>query len=88
MKSVGLLKDRVCRVYATQYVLAFVAALIFSLLVFVIVEQACCSLSSPQGSEGHNTNLHAVPNDAVSCLSVCGMCVRERLHNGLAEAFF
>lgn len=66
----------------------------------IIVEVARCFLSSPQGSEGHNTNLHAVPNDAVLCLSLCGMdgvcmyvCIRESerefaLHNGLADAFF
>lgn len=55
---------------------------------------ACHFLFSPQGSEGHNTNLHAVPNDAVLCLTVCeieGLCLCERefsLHNGLADAFF
>lgn len=47
------------------------------------MELACCFLSSQQGSEGRNTHLHAVPNDAVLCLSVCVMhgvsvCVRER----------
>ena len=51
---------------------------------------ACHFPSSPQGSEGRNTHLRAVPNDAVLVLSVRGMdvsvCARVRACVGLKAA--
>ena len=77
MESVGLLRDRVMQCFCNSVcdsdtVCANVYIQNYFLAPFT-VELACRFLSSPQGSAGHNAHLHAVPSDAVLCLSVCGL---------------